>query len=296
MNNSLRAALAQGKTEAVIAELLQRSTHDADLHNQVVALSARYALYERQYLGNLEDPSELNIELNKINAAVLDILDQLGDAPAATPPRNTRWIKIIAIATLIGLLGGILLFSGSSLRDLFGQKDQPSPSQTPAPQSEASSAQAPAAPPVLPEQRPSVKPENPLSVTCKTNKGRGDLYFKNGQSMRFYAKANQPCYLRCIYKLADGRLMLLDADRQLSAAEADQWLVVGPLFEAAEPFGEEHMYVFAQDSAFEPLKTRNDPDGYIFITETLEDALRKSRSLRKKQNYAESELRLKTVL
>jgi len=188
-------------------------------------------------------------------------------------------------------LVAIVVYSGS----LFGKKETPAPAPTttttPAPQS------APEQAPVSATARPeTATPQSTLSVTCKTNKGRGDLYFKNGQSMRFYAKANQPCYLRCIYKLADGRLMLLDADRQLSAAEVDQWLVVGPLFEAAEPFGEEQMYVFAQSSAFEPLKTRNDPDGYIFITETLEESLRKSRSLRKKQNFAESELRLKTVL
>jgi hypothetical protein len=302
MNQSLRAALAQGKTEAVIAELLERSTHDDDLHNQVVALSARYAQYEKQYLGNLEEASVLNIELNKINAAVLDIIDQLDPAPAVVP-RSRPWVKVLTIATIFAVLGAIFMFSGFSLRDLFGKKALPVSTQTPAPAPQHDTNTAPA--PVSPanstfERKPvpgsSEQGQNSMIVTCKTNKGRGNLYFKSGEYMRFYAKVGQPCFLRCIYRMADGRLMLLDADRQLNTEAVDQWLVVGPLFQAAEPYGEEEMYVFAQEGAFEPLKTRSDPDGYIFITETLEDALRKSRSLRKKYRLNESGLRLKTVL
>ena len=77
-SHQLRAALASGKTKAVIGELLILTKHDADLHNQVVQLSARFAQYKKQKSGNLEDSTVLEIELNKINATALEIINELG--------------------------------------------------------------------------------------------------------------------------------------------------------------------------------------------------------------------------
>jgi len=52
-----------------------------------------------------------------------------------------------------------------------------------------------------------------LSVNCKTNKGRLNIYYRAGQAIRFYVTANQPCYVRAIYQLADKRLVLLADNR-----------------------------------------------------------------------------------
>lgn len=94
MNHPLRATLAKGKTKAVIAELLTHTAHDSDLHNQVVQLSARFAQYEKQKLGNLEAPEVLGVELNKINQTALAIINELAQDPIQIPVPDTEYPTI----------------------------------------------------------------------------------------------------------------------------------------------------------------------------------------------------------
>lgn len=111
MNHPLRAVLAQGKTKQVIAELLKLTTHDADLHNQVVQLSARFAQYERQKLGNLESSSVLGIELNNINVTALAIIDELEETnPVSNNPSTfswTKWTGLNDVKSWVALLAGL---------------------------------------------------------------------------------------------------------------------------------------------------------------------------------------------
>lgn len=72
---------------------------------------------------------------------------------------------------------------------------------------------------------------------------------------RLTSQPQPPLHLRTIYKLADGRLVQFEADRQVTAAEAGKKLELGDGFEVSEPFGEERLFVFAQNAAFEPLST-----------------------------------------
>lgn len=176
---------------------------------------------------------------------------------------------------------------------------------------------SPAAPPVtVPPKQPATQPAKSepkitepesglralppegeaLTVNCKTNKGRLGIYYKAGQAIRFYVTANQPCYVRAIYQLADKRLVLLADNRQLTAAEADQWLEIGPGYEAAEPFGEQRVYVFAQTTPFQALTTRTASDGTIFISENLNEALSITRKNKRRQLFAEQDVMLKTTL
>lgn len=133
-----------------------------------------------------------------------------------------------------------------------------------------------------------------LAVNCKTNKGRLNIHYRAGEAVRFYVLANQPCYVRAIYQIADKRLVLLTDNRQLSAAQEDQWLELGSGFEAADPFGEQRVYVFAQTTPFPPLTTRTASDGTIFISETLSEALSITRKLKRRQTFAEQDVMLKT--
>ncbi|MEI7587142.1 hypothetical protein [Runella sp.] len=111
MNHPLRTALAQGKTKQVIAELLKLTTHDADLHNQVVQLSARFAQYERQQLGNLESSSVLGIELNKINVTVMAIIDELEESNPISVGFSkfswTKWTGLNDVKSWVALLAGL---------------------------------------------------------------------------------------------------------------------------------------------------------------------------------------------
>jgi len=133
-----------------------------------------------------------------------------------------------------------------------------------------------------------------LTVNCKTNKGRLNIHYRAGEAIRFYVTANQSCYIRVMYQIADKRLMLLTDNQQLSAAQQDQWLEIGTGFEAADPFGEERVYVFAQTAPFPPLSTRKAADGSVFITENLSEALNITRKLKRRQTFAEQDVMLKT--
>jgi hypothetical protein len=111
MSHSLRTALAKGKTKSVIAELLPLTSHDIDLHNQVVQLSARFALYEQQKLGNLEDSSVLGVELNKINATALAIMEELEETKPAPHVFSkfswTKWTGLNDVKSWVALLAGV---------------------------------------------------------------------------------------------------------------------------------------------------------------------------------------------
>ncbi|MBK6996054.1 MAG: hypothetical protein IPH31_14435 [Lewinellaceae bacterium] len=114
--------------------------------------------------------------------------------------------------------------------------------------------------------------------------------------MRFYFKVSQACTVRSIYKLADGRLVLLDNDRPVTAAQVGTWLEIGAGFDVSDPYGDERVFVFAQNTAFDPLVTTVDGDGYHFIQEGLPDALRKTRGFKKKKRFAEDSVMLATSL
>lgn len=111
IKQSLRAALAEGKTKAVIAKLLTLTTQDADLHNQVVQLSARFAQYEKQKLGDLENPALLGIELNKINMSALAIIDDLKETNPVPDKLFTfswtKWTGLNDVKSWIALLAGL---------------------------------------------------------------------------------------------------------------------------------------------------------------------------------------------
>ncbi|MBL7775259.1 MAG: hypothetical protein JNK89_04610, partial [Saprospiraceae bacterium] len=79
--------------------------------------------------------------------------------------------------------------------------------------------------------------EGPLTVKCRTNKGRDDVNFKKDQTVRLYATANQACYLRTLYRLADNTLILLDDNRQISPAQAGQEVEIGSGFVVDAPYG-----------------------------------------------------------
>jgi Effector-associated domain 11 len=90
MKQSLQNLLAEGKTAQVIAQLRQSTSHDTDLHKEVLQISARFARNERERHAGTADNSELGIEQNKINAALLAAIDKLEDNPPLPTNSNTE--------------------------------------------------------------------------------------------------------------------------------------------------------------------------------------------------------------
>jgi Effector-associated domain 11 len=100
MKQTLRDLIAAGKTKQAITELLARTTHDTDWHHRVIQLSARYATYEQQYLGKLEDSTVLGVELADINHALLHLIDQMN---------GTTTAALFSFKTVLYLLSVVLV-------------------------------------------------------------------------------------------------------------------------------------------------------------------------------------------
>jgi hypothetical protein len=90
MKQTLQNLLAEGKTAQVIAQLRQSTPHDTDLHKDVLQISARFAHNERERHARTSDNTELSIEQNKINAALLAVIDKLADNPPISTNPNTE--------------------------------------------------------------------------------------------------------------------------------------------------------------------------------------------------------------
>jgi len=159
-------------------------------------------------------------------------------------------------------------------------------------------APVPVQPPITkdPVEKPPVevpvkKPK--LSVQIKTQKGTQDLIFKKSEELQLFFKVTRPCKLRTIYRLADGMLILLDNDRIVNTPEINKWVQLSDGFEVTAPFGDEELYIFAQEKDFPELITEK-IDGYTFIKDGLPSALSKTRGLKKKQVFAEDKLKITT--
>jgi hypothetical protein len=89
MKEILRNRLAEGKIKPVFEQLRQAAQQDADWQNEIILLSGRFATMERQNRLGTADPATINIERNKINEALLEMIEQLEPAnPPAPLPNN----------------------------------------------------------------------------------------------------------------------------------------------------------------------------------------------------------------
>jgi len=115
----LRNYLAQGNAKKVISELLILTKGDADLRNDVIAISARHEKYLKEKFANIAHRQELEIENNNINVALLNIIDKIRDnnERAATLFSDYRYY----VMTLFGVF--ILLLVLKLYSTIFYNKD-----------------------------------------------------------------------------------------------------------------------------------------------------------------------------
>jgi Effector-associated domain 11 len=112
--NSLKSMLlnliAEGKTKQVVNKLRELNLADTDLNAEVVQLSARFSQYERQVRMGMEDPSILRMELNKINNALLFVINRLeknDTVISETASTSIIWTVGRDIKTWIAVLAGL---------------------------------------------------------------------------------------------------------------------------------------------------------------------------------------------
>ena len=286
-----RLADVMATLEAKVDEVPSQSLRE-ELH----AILRRWEHYRRARRRGENEANGLRVERLQISQAVREWLQEMKAEDAAERP----WLPYLKWGALLLILGiaawGIASFwpepeeSVSTPTPIVEQPKEDTPLDTPQqtpPKEEPKAPTRTADPSSLPP------PSAPLQLDGKTNKGINNLVFQPEETMRVYYKVTRPCYLRVIYRLADGQMILLEDDRQVTAAEAGQYLELGDGYEAAPPFGKESLYLFAQQRPFPPLETRLE-NGYRIITQGLDETLRRSRGMKKKTAYDEFQIELTT--
>ena len=106
-------------------------------------------------------------------------------------------------------------------------------------------------------------PVDGLKVDVWTGKGRGPLYYTDGDKVKIFASVNQPAYLRLLYIFADQRRTLLVNNYYIGPSEIDRTVEIGE-FLCAPPFGTERLVVAARTEEFPAIQTREE-DGHFFL-------------------------------
>ena len=90
--------------------------------------------------------------------------------------------------------------------------------------------------------------------------------------MRIFIRANHECNIRLVYYMADGRRNLLLDSYHVPAEQVNKVIPINDAlqmnFICSEPFGAEHLQVFARTTDFEPV-TVNETDGMRIIKEEV---------------------------
>lgn len=146
-------------------------------------------------------------------------------------------------------------------------------------------------------------PTAALRVELRTNRGRDAAVFARGDTVVVAVKANRPCRLRVLYRLADGTMTLLENEFEIKPGQENQFVRVAPeaTFVCDEPFGAESLVVFAAETPFCPLPTQPNPrayvreeDGYRLFVGSLPEILRVARCNGSGEAVAEDRIELTT--
>ena len=76
-NQNPKELLAQGNLESALETLVRLTQHaaDADLRQRVLTLSGQFAALKKQHLTGLLEDKDYRLQLNRITAAVAEIVD-----------------------------------------------------------------------------------------------------------------------------------------------------------------------------------------------------------------------------
>ena len=133
-----------------------------------------------------------------------------------------------------------------------------------------------------------------LELDVWTNKGKQNPIFIKGEEVKFYVKANKPCYLRFIYHLADGTTVLLLDNYYIGVNKINKVYEIPQVFECAAPFGLEILHLNAQARQFRGISIQK-TEGYKVITGNIAEFLKSSRTSSSKNARAETKVLITTL-
>lgn len=322
----LKRLIGQNKIEQVFTELnaAAATRSDTAFQNKVTLIESRWKKLKEDQVKGILSTERQELANNRIKNHLITLLDK-ADQPiniaekettiAASAPnvktKKASWKSILTIlATSIAVMAGIAEITGYSFRDWWEQKSSIDPIDNSIPKpadttssidtitKPLSSSESPAPAPIVEKDKKKGTEEPPvkkakLEIQIKTQKGDLNPTFNESEEVHLFFKVNRPCKLRTIYRLADGMLILLDNDRFVNTAETNKWIELSDGFEVAAPFGQEELYIFAQEKDFPVLQTE-EQEGYTIIKEGLPSTLSKTRGLKKKLIFAEDKLKITT--
>ena len=127
MKQTLIDLIADGKTKRALEKLRQLNLQDDDLTTQITLLSARFKKNDTQRHLGIMDERDFNIELNRINIAVLAVIDQWevsdgvtrSHAVANVPTKKWAFIGtgLVALIALLANLATVLDYLGIKPKD-----------------------------------------------------------------------------------------------------------------------------------------------------------------------------------
>ena len=122
-----------------------------------------------------------------------------------------------------------------------------------------------------------------LSLEVWTNHGNENPVFEAGDTLQFYIRVSNPCYVRIVNHFADGSRVLLVDNMYIGSDKVNKVVKIAKEFICAGPFGAEILQVNAQTEQFPPLITEQEW-GYTFIKNDLEELIQNSRGFKPVKN------------
>ncbi len=124
-NQNPKELLAKGNLESTLETLvrLSQNADDADLRQRVLTLSGQFAALKKQHLTGLLEDKDYRLQLNRITAAVAEIVDsqQLPESFRLSGS-SQPWKKWAGILAVLASIAGI---TGYTLQDFFWPKLAP---------------------------------------------------------------------------------------------------------------------------------------------------------------------------
>lgn len=307
--------LANNELEKLIQALLKFTEYPAwrRLNSKVLSSAAQYKELKDKNQFNIISEADYQLGVSKVRHTLLEVINAIADGNTATPvppiKKTAQWKWLAAIPVVIGVIAGIVQIvkyfepdSKKATKPPIGIDTtivEPNKKDTLVIIKEPTTAEPTTTiNPKDPNQNPPSPPSKPadttLTIQLFSDKDDKPVRFKAGETMRFFVQVSQPCYVRCIYELATGELVLFENDLKIENSQLHQKVQIGAGVEVAAPFGAENLYVFAQSQPFPKLSLQQE-NGYDLIIEGLPKALEKTRGFKKKIAFAEAKLAVETV-
>lgn len=104
---NIRDLVSRNQWEGVFSALKKAESNDENWRNQVVLLESRYRQLKLQITQGVLTPDEVNLEINRLRASVLSLVDELPPQPL---PSFSRQKMAVMGAVLIGIMAIVGVF------------------------------------------------------------------------------------------------------------------------------------------------------------------------------------------